>query len=245
MNNPGQIDIGFDFRRDTPEGGDPDALSPTLRRYHRLLWSKPLPSGRTFALSDTTAGAYLHHRSELGEFFLASDAVIPSFRKERSMADVMAQVPEAEWLHFMSVTYTMGGMMLFPGNRVDRKMTLNGARGFHPRIKDRFDLTIECVRRHYVGQPSPLSAVIERYRYFFDLFGDFVGFITFFLLEDIVAPDGTVLFFHPFEEFGRASPIPKDAEAYKSYREHALRFVEARNQRILDWWDANLRLAPP
>jgi len=30
------IDIAFDFRSDTPLGGDPDALSPTLRRYHKL-----------------------------------------------------------------------------------------------------------------------------------------------------------------------------------------------------------------
>src|SRR5215213_7730828 len=42
------IDITFDFRSDTPPGRDPDALSPTLRTYHQLLWSKPLPSGAPF-----------------------------------------------------------------------------------------------------------------------------------------------------------------------------------------------------
>lgn len=47
-----QIDVTFDFRSDTPPGMDPDARSPTLRRYHRLLWSKPLPSGRAFELDD-------------------------------------------------------------------------------------------------------------------------------------------------------------------------------------------------
>ena len=36
------IDSTFDFRSDTPPGKDPDARSPTLRRYHQLLWSKPL-----------------------------------------------------------------------------------------------------------------------------------------------------------------------------------------------------------
>ena len=35
------IDIAFDFRSDTPAGKDPDAVSPTLRRYHQHLWSKP------------------------------------------------------------------------------------------------------------------------------------------------------------------------------------------------------------
>jgi hypothetical protein len=36
------IDTSFDFRIDSA-GRDPDKYSPTLRRYHRLLWSKPLP----------------------------------------------------------------------------------------------------------------------------------------------------------------------------------------------------------
>jgi hypothetical protein len=70
------IDITFDFRSDTPPGEDPDARSPTLRRYHQLLWSKPLPSGARFELDIITPHAYLHHRSELGEFVLASDSVI-------------------------------------------------------------------------------------------------------------------------------------------------------------------------
>jgi len=33
------------------------------------------------------------------------------------------------------IGYTIGGMMVFPGNRLGRKMTINVARGFHPRIK--------------------------------------------------------------------------------------------------------------
>jgi len=45
MDTHSRIDITFDFRSDTPgyPKKDPDALSPTLRRYHKLLWSKPLP----------------------------------------------------------------------------------------------------------------------------------------------------------------------------------------------------------
>jgi hypothetical protein len=49
------LDIGFDFRTDAG-GKDPDSHSPTLRNYHRLLWSKPLPSGEFFDLSDSLAG---------------------------------------------------------------------------------------------------------------------------------------------------------------------------------------------
>ena len=64
------IDTDFQFYSDTPSGKDPDTFSPTLRRYHKLLWSKPLPSGFDFNLTDTTTKVYLHHKSELGEFFV-------------------------------------------------------------------------------------------------------------------------------------------------------------------------------
>src|SRR3954470_15083146 len=74
------IDTSFDFRTDA-RGKDPDVYSPRLRQYHKLLWSKPLPSGRLFDLHDTVRGSYLHHRSELGEYFMSSDSVIPTFTR--------------------------------------------------------------------------------------------------------------------------------------------------------------------
>jgi hypothetical protein len=75
------IDTSFDFRTDTPRGKDPDKHSLTLRRYHKLLWSKALPGGALFDLNDTKRGVYLHHSSGLGEFFLSSDSAIPTFTR--------------------------------------------------------------------------------------------------------------------------------------------------------------------
>ena len=99
--------------------------------------------------------------------------------------------------------------MVFPGNRIGRKMTINGARGFHPRIKDRFDLTVECIRRHYRNEWSPLSDALRRYADFFGLFGDFRGYVEFFLLQDLVTVDcSAVKFFTPFEDFN-TSPLPE------------------------------------
>jgi hypothetical protein len=60
------IDVTFDFRSDTSPGKDPDARSPTLPRYHQLLWSKPLPGGAIFDLVDITPRIYLHHRVPFG-----------------------------------------------------------------------------------------------------------------------------------------------------------------------------------
>ena len=128
------IDTTFDFRSDTPPGQDPDACSPTLRRSHQLLWSKPLPNGTSFELDVTTPYAYLHHLSEVGEFFLTSDAVIPTFTRWRIMKHIIEQIPEAENEAFRTLGYTIGGMMVFPGNQVDGKQTINAARGMHPQL---------------------------------------------------------------------------------------------------------------
>jgi len=234
MDRSGLIDTTFDFRSDTPPGKDADALSPTLHRYHRLLWSKPLPGGFLFELTDRRPRGYLYHRSELGEFRLSSDTVIPTFRKERKLAHVFENSPE-ELAEFMRIGYTIGAMMIFPGNQVNRRMTINAARGCHPLIKDRFDLTVECVRRHYAGDESPLSPVLVRYADFFRLFGDFRGYVEFFLLQDLVAEHGEVRYFAPFDGFG-SSPVPDGLDAYRDYRDHAVRFIEARNRRIATWW---------
>ena len=230
-----QIDIKFDFRSDTPPGKDPDAFSPALLRYHKLLWSKPLPCGIIFELVDAMPQAYLYHHSEMGKFFLSSDAVVPSFTREQKIAHIINQIPADEQDAFRTIGYTIGGMMIFPGNRIDRKMTINGARGFHPRIKDRFDLTVECIRRYYNGENSPLSVTLERYGDFFRLFESFHGYVEFFLLQDMVADNfKCVKFFMPFDGFD-TSPLPASMKAYRSYKRCAIDFIEARNWRILEF----------
>ncbi len=107
----------------------------------------------------------------------------------------------------MRIGYTIGGMMVFPGNHVDGKMTINGSR-MPSRIRDRFDLTLECVRRYYANEPSPLSKTLALYADFFGLFGDLEGYVDFFFLEDLVnQATSTVKFMMPFEDFN-TSPLP-------------------------------------
>lgn len=227
------LDITFDVRIDTPPGKDPDALSPTLRMYHKHLWSKKLPNGEPFVIDDAYPNAYLCHRSTLGEFFLASDSVIPTFTREVRISHVLSQIPLDVREDFLRISYTIGGMMVFPGNRIGRKMTINGARGFHPKIKDRFDLTIECIRRYYSNEQSPLTDTLARYGEFFSLFGDFRGYTEFYLLQDLVTTDfSAVRFFTPFENF-TTSPLPESVQAYEAYRRLAIDFIEARGQRMI------------
>lgn len=231
------IDTAFDFRTDAG-GKDPDSYSPTLRRYHKLLWSKPLPNGAPFHLDDVTPGAYLHHRSDLGEFYLSSDSVIATFTHWVRLKHITEQFTEAENEAFRTIGYTIGGMMIFPANKVDGGMTINGARGFNQSIADRMDLTLECIRRHYVGKSSPLSSTLARYADFFALFETFPGYVEFFLLDDLIVESrDAVKFFMPFDDFAPPS-VPRDIDTYKEYRRRSIEFIAARNRRIAGWSQA-------
>lgn len=124
--------------------------------------------------------------------------------------------------------------MVFPGNVIDGKQTINGARGFNGKIADRFDLTLECIRRHYIGGDSPLGETLRRYADFFALFETFEGYVEFFLLDDLVSPDcSAVNFFTPFDGF-KTSPVPNTVDAYVDYRKRSIEFIQARNERIVD-----------
>lgn len=227
-----QIDITTDFQEDAGHR-DPDIYSRLLQSYHQRLWSKKLPSGAEFTLSAGRAGSahVLIHRSDLGEFTLSSDTLANSNRRaRREHYEAMGVDSNLAWHHDGG---TIGGRLVFPRNRVDGRQTINQRRGAHPLIRDRFDLTLEAIRRHYSGGSSPLSETLASYASFFDLFQSFDGYVSFFLLQDLVDEEGSVRFYLPFEEFG-ASPLPRSFEDYKEFRRHQLEFVAARNARILE-----------
>ena len=175
---------------------------------------------------------YLHHSSNLGVFWLSSDSVIHTYTIWGAVRPIIEQLSEADDEEFRTIAYTIGAMMVWPANRVDGKMTINGARGFHPSIRERFDLTVECVRRYYLGVSSPLGPTFGRYSEFFALFVDFHGFVEFFLLQDIVTDDYSgVRFFMPFDDF-KPPAVPRDVPTYLAYRRSSIDFVQARNLRI-------------
>ena len=102
---------------------------------------------------------------------------------------------------------------------------------------------MECIRRHYRDEPNPLGAKLVRYADFFGLFGDFAGYVEFFLLQDIVDEvTSAVRFFLPFDDFV-ASPLPGSLEVYLGYRQRAIEFIEARNRRIAAYTPAPLLMA--
>lgn len=98
-----------------------------------------------------------------------------------------------------------------------KRASINALRGLHPRIRDRFDLTLECIRLHYAGEPNALKEALDFHAEFFALFGSFAGYVDHFLLNDLVTPNYQSIKFHkPFESFkGDALPASSVAE----YRE--------------------------
>ena len=234
MPNPNQVDINFNVYSDTPKGKDPDSFSPTLRKYHKILWSKLLPNNQHFYL-DLEFPKLLHHKSTLGEFFLSSDSIGHTYSRVKKMSHIIDEINKAEIDSFFSICSTIGAYIIFPAKRINNKMTINGARGVNHKIQDRFDLTLECIRRLYKNQQSPLTDVLERNFNFFKLFSNFEGYVNYFLLQDLVEGDyEAIKFWSNFDNFETA-PLPASKEEYISYMNKLLSFVEARNQRIINF----------
>ena len=217
---------------DTPDGKDPDTWSPTLRKYHQILWSKQLPNGTVFNL-DIETRQLLHHRSNLGEFYLSSDCIGHTYSRIKSMSSIIDEFPSNEIESFYRLCSTIGSYIIYPCKRIDNKMTFNGARGTNAMIKDRFDLSLECIKLFYVNKQSPLSNVLERYASFFDIFNNFRGYIDFFLLNDLIIDDNmSIKYFLPFKNFND-SPLPSNVEEYATYKKEMTKFIQDRNNRIL------------
>ncbi len=225
------IDVNFDVYSDTPKGKDPDSYSPTLKKYHKLLWSKPLPSGVNFILNDEKPKV-LCHKSDLGEFTLSSDSIGHSYSRIKSMSHIINQIPPTEIDAFFKLCSNISGYIIFPSNKIDNKMTINGSRGMNRNIKDRFDLTLECIRRFYINELSPLTDTLKRYTSFFNLFKNFRGYVDFFLLQDLVSEDYlAVKFTIPFFSFEN-SPLPKNVDEYILYKENMTNFLVERSKKI-------------
>lgn len=224
------IDISFDFQTDTRPEKDPDSDSKTLRAYQQLLWSKPLPNGEVMQLdvekgilkwiekdmwfgSDSITASFLHWRFPLKEYV---EQNIPNF---------------AQWKKdYWHMTYSIGGEIIFPMVR----WSMNQARGCNIKICDRWDLTLECIRRYYAGESTPLDKAFEKSRDFFRLFVDFKGYVDFFLLQDCVDEDYNVKFWLDTPLFV-SKPMPKDMDEYQKWIQSQLDFVAKRGKRIADY----------
>jgi len=192
-----------------------------------------MPNGRMFSLTKISNNR-LHHKSELGEFFLSSDRAVATFSKWKRLENIVSMVPSEKVDSFVRLTDTIGGIVIWPSNQIGNKLTINGERGFNRKIADRLDLTVECIRRYYLGVSSPLYDTLNRYKDFFDMFDSFKEYIDFFLLQDAVSEDySSTVIAIPFDNFS-SSPVPHDVDEYVKYMETTTKFIISRNTRISD-----------
>lgn len=222
-----EIDINFDYREDSI-CGDPDVDSKKLYVAHQMLWSRPLPCGNLLELEINATGRLLIKNNNIRDNF-SSDRMCPHFGgKYRGKFD--GWLPPSDLGELKRQVRTIGGHIIFPAHKRNG-FTINQSRGVSRRICDRFDLTLECIRRFYVNEQSPLYDSLERYKDFFDLFVDFSSYIEFFMLQDFLDEKGGVKFSLPFDNFNR-TPLPKTVDEYNHYRINTLELIKGRNKRI-------------
>ncbi|MCR5235368.1 MAG: hypothetical protein K6E53_15910 [Lachnospiraceae bacterium] len=247
------IDVTFDFTSDSPGywdgywerndglgygGSDPDNASPTLHKYHQFLWSKSLPNGEKMDLKMGSGAYYLTCK----DFRFGSDAIIVSFRykKYKYMIDQVAnRVGDYKGYYedMLRKAYTIGGTIIFPKH----PSSMNQNKGTNALISDRWDLTLECIRRYYIGERSPLYDTIIRDKAFYDLFLDFKGYVDFFFLQDAVSDDYSNVDIWcgnaDFVEDG----LPKNVDEYFAFIDKEFEFLNKRNRRIKEYGDMVLR----
>ncbi len=238
------IDVTFDFTTDSPGywegfwdrnaglgygGSDPDSASPTLHRYHQILWSRQLPNGEIMNLKMGSGPYYLTWK----DFRFGSDTIIVGFRYQKykyMMDQVAANVGDFRtyFEDLLRKSYTIGGTIIFPKH----PSSMNQNKGTNSIISDRWDLTLECIRRYYNGQSSPLYDTIVGDKEFYDLFVDFKGFVDFFFLQDCVSDDySKVDIWCGNAEFVEAG-LPKTIDEYFGFIDREFDFLNKRNKRI-------------
>ena len=226
------IDITFDFRSDTPVGKDPDKYSQTLKTYHQLLWSKALPNGEAMELKKGKGLYYLTWK----DFDFGSDSIIVELRYQRNqkIIDEVGKIVgdiEAYYEKLVRRSYSIGGMIIFPKHN----QSINQGRGRNSLISDRWDLTLECIRRYYAGEGSPLSRIIESDKEFFDLFVDFRGYVDYFFLQDCVSEDYSTVDIWCGDTSFKESGLPKTVEDYFAFIHKEHEFLDKRNKRIKNY----------
>jgi len=90
---------------------------------------------------------------------------------------------------------------------------------------------LECIRLFYMGRQSPLYDTLLRYKSFFDLYDGFIGYVNFFLFDDLIDEKQKVRFYLPFDDF-KTKPSFSDINEYLVYKKGVMDFIKLRNKRI-------------
>ena len=254
---------------------DPDAYSEKLYKFHKFLWNKReqrsvevkwknyIPAyelnDETFRLgSDSIINIYWHRTSvdmpdkniknnrsalegKIGELENSKD----DRENKRFYSEHYSLYKEFIW-HYLQYANTIGGFVVFPRHE---NPTINTKRGFG-KIGDRFDLTLECIKRYYKDKErsktnyNPVFSTlnnehIEEDKYFFGMFKTFENYAKFFCLSgerNWVNENGQVL--NLFDntsldnyDFSQ-EPLPTKADQWWTFYDNIMKRLDARNKQI-------------
>ena len=239
--NTNLVDINYDVRLDS-KNKDSDGYSLTLNKYHAKLWNKQLPNGQLFnvetAIDDYDKKYILKYHSDTQEIILSSDIIVTTYTSGWSNKPISREVIPYIQNDIKEVfdyyAHTIGAFIVFP-KRKNNGNSINQDRGVNDKIYDRFDLTLECIRLHYLELDNPLADTLRRYDFYFKIFGDFRTFCSFYLLDDLVSKNySEIKFFLPFSGF-EDYPLPKSISEYNLFMKNGIKFIRQRNNRILKW----------
>jgi hypothetical protein len=241
------IDINYDFRIDLKYNEDDvDKYSSTLKNYHKILWQKTLPNGMYFNLFDNVKDEYLLYKINLNEIRLSSDWIINTYLHWNWCPEInnfKGQIKKEDYNEFTKIAHTIGSYIIspkYPINTPRNKQTINQKRGKDVQIGDRFDLTLECIRKYYLNEESPLYSTLTDFDYYFQLFIDFKGFCDFYLLQDLTIDNySKIKYFLTFNGF-EMNPYPKTVGDYYEYMKNTTEFINNRNNRISCYIKNNL-----
>lgn len=165
------MDITFDYRKIKQNGSwdDPDLVSEELKQAHKVLWSKQLPNGEISNLKEGLVIGYKNEREYLVletshvKYKLTSDSMINSYLggNVNRLGETINLISDEEKIEFLRLGYTIGNFILFPGNQVSMMETINVKRQLV--YQDRFDFTLDAIRKYYLGENSALYECLSKY----------------------------------------------------------------------------------
>lgn len=216
---------------------DPDAKCEELREMHYRLYNRyalyinrPFSFEKKYPLS-FSEGRYFY-LSENGSCRLGSDTMNSSYLYYEALKNIKSEMEkcgrnaEAEIEKYRKdIIYRPGNFIVFP-----KKDSINVERGRNGKIKDRFDLTLDCIKKQYEKEDNPLAYVLQKnWEYFFCRFRDFNEYVHFFMLEDYLDEKCNVMQFIDNEDH----ILPKNLGEYDEYIKRISSVIEKRTKRIL------------
>jgi hypothetical protein len=225
------IQVEKDMREDLQEGSDADMYSRILHQYHHALWNRGPLLGLEESSSKKGPFKFKHK-----DWVYTSDSIIHTYKDWHRLKSIQKDEDSVNRVYLQGSK--ISGYVIFPGKQINRKQTINQRRGIHLSITDRFDLTLECIRRSYKNDFNhPLGETLKVYWSYFEQFGNFESYVRFFFLDDLVEfkqSEIKIKFWLPLknESFQDNYPLPSDEKEYSQFLSSLEIFVSRRKDRI-------------